>query len=837
MIRSFRSIDVNSSIKLCRGSKSVFPATCVKKAPRNLDRVALCTGANIDAPAECARKLWKNRRHGLDRKQIVAVCTSAQTLGPVKCIVSLPHGLDGELKVRLCRNAASSLPADCFSHAMHSRAVRTVTKRNRGGDVESITKLCEQTLSLSPVMCINTIAHAKDLSLPQKTRLCLDAQDTSPASCYLLLHKIINIEHLIRFCSHRKSPGVAAKTDYFPIEAANCVLQLTEKTLSASLKLSICRNAKSAAPAICFANAISSKLPVHLRADLCRETDSALGPIECFSVTTGDINGEKKVKLCSRAISEAPARCAQRIQSRNMRADEKVKLCEKAIDTWPAKCANSMPRKGLLRNFEVARLCNEAISLDPGECFLSAPNTFSTEQKISLCRRVKNAEHVVKCARILTTLRDIEQRVLVCSQVTSALVVECIQHVSLKWHIEIKLSFCSNIRSRKEFLCVKNLPTRLRPTLEGMLCQNATNNGPIDCLHAMPSRFTDDQSVSMCRGSRSDMPAKCAREASLRLPTRIIEIVCKQTKSIAPGQCLRAQSAISLTAAIVNKCKIAISIPSQVVIVDGFQQNISSQGSMHGKTKLSERIVAVVKNQFGAQVVQQNNLPTLYATVDKGRELGATLIGLKGVNPDERGTYVFEPVELKATRGGVFWINIGGASLKPGRVPFRVRESFIPNHCTDQYTGCNIVYHQLMSTSLKRAGAFHNMLFGAVLLSKWTFLAIACIDTLASESTHLWPEHQTGLVQLQISRRGVGRLKARFDVPTIFDTSFEKLGLSISNHSNKTIRKAYRIKAFEWHPDKWSSVILNAACIQFVAETFDVVVGAYNNLRLGVQKN
>ena len=72
-------------------------------------------------------------------------------------------------------------------------------------------------------------------------------------------------------------------------------------------------------------------------------------------------------------------------------------------------------------------------------------------------------------------------------------------------------------------------------------------------------------------------------------------------------------------------------------------------------------------------------LPKLYANVDRGREIGAQLIGLRSVSADERGRYVFSPIKIKSSRGGIFWIRIGGAAIKATRIPFRVRTNTTSN--------------------------------------------------------------------------------------------------------------------------------------------------------------
>ena len=95
--------------------------------------------------------------------------------------------------------------------------------------------------------------------------------------------------------------------------------------------------------------------------------------------------------------------------------------------------------------------------------------------------------------------------------------------------------------------------------------------------------FTDyNEIVEMCQGARSDMPARCARAATARVSAHDVVFACKRARSPSPGQCLAYYSGISSpnTVSALHECHGAVSIPSEVVVMDGWQKPIS-----HRKTR------------------------------------------------------------------------------------------------------------------------------------------------------------------------------------------------------------------------------------------------------------
>ena len=694
---------------------------------------------------------------------------------------------------------------------------------------------------------MDSLESTKKLSLAMKSRLCTNAESNAPSQCYTLLEKMIkNTESLISFCSFTlsvsKSSGqVEFNKDFkLPVAAAECVLKAPSK-VDEETKLELCLGARSVAPGQCFSKAVASQVPSAFRVRLCQGSLYPTAPVECYDVTTADIVGDDKIKLCTLAASDAPARCAQRIVSRYMRPEEKVMLCEGATDEWPALCANAMPRQGVVSEMEVAQLCNRAVSLDPGQCFLSAPPTFTALNKIALCHTVRQAQHVIKCASALTSV-TVSQRIAICSQATSSLVVDCmVQGVPHSWPLNIKISFCAAIRSRGAFLCLNNLPPRLTPKQESELCHNALSTGPVDCMQAMPSRYTDEQVVSMCTEAESDVPARCAREAGSRVAAHLVAVACRQALSPTPGQCLNAQSSFSPSASVVDECQNAVAIPDKVVVIDGFQTNVSILERPGGTVVVAPQLVVVVKNQYGARMMDQRTLPKLYASVDKGREMGASLVGLKSVAADKEGRYRFAPIEMRCKVGGVYWIRVGGPSIKPARAPFRVRMNVVLNSCADRMTGCDAIYHQLMSplttpiaeemASPSSSGRSpQTSSYEAILGAAWTLPAIACMDHLASDETGVVHDYSSGMTKVSILPRGLGRLKAQLDIPTPEMTAYDRLDLPENTSDVRAIKRAYRNKALEWHPDKWITAAMDLPCGDRISEIFGLVIDAYNQV-------
>ena len=668
---------IKLGIEICRGVDSVFPASCSIKIPKEYNAMEICMRATSEAPAECARFFKRKGRHGLKTGDINIVCAHTTTLGPAMCVASCPKNLAGYQKVALCKNASSVEPARCYEEAISDKRIRS--KRRQVLTVDYIVKLCQNAESVAPALCMKHISD-KRLNLTERVHLCRNADSDIPAICYSTLSKIIKSRpDIIDFCRSKKKHMLGLRNGKASSQSIECVLNTPAK-LSDSDKLALCSAASSSAPGKCLQRALASNVPKKHHIALCRGTTSSNGPVDCFSVTTGDIIGVRKAKLCAKATSAAPARCVQKIISQHMSPNDKIHLCEHAIDDWPAKCSNAIPRRGVISEVEVSRLCNGAKNLDPGQCFLSAPPLLSSSQKILLCHGVLVSQHVVKCASSLTLIHDLEKRISFCSKATSPLLLRCMSQVPYGWPSDLKLLFCSKVKSRGALLCLKNLPPRLSPVLESSLCVSAVNSAPVLCLQGMPGRYTDNEIVEMCQGARSDMPARCARAATARVSAHDVVFACKRARSPSPGQCLAYYSGISSpnTVSALHECHGAVSIPSEVVVMDGWQIELSYH-ERGGETLLTSQIVAIVHNQYGAQMKEQKLLPKLYANVDRGREIGAQLIGLRSVSADERGRYVFSPIKIKSSRGGIFWIRIGGAAIKATRIPFRVRTNTTSN--------------------------------------------------------------------------------------------------------------------------------------------------------------
>ena len=187
------------------------------------------------------------------------------------------------------------------------------------------------------------------------------------------------------------------------------------------------------------------------------------------------------------------------------------------------------------------------------------------------------------------------------------------------------------------------------------------------------------------------MPARCARAAGIKPKIEDVVNVCKNAEFKTPGECLAYNIVTSKLSRdlILSECQSATPIPSEIIVVEGLQTELAYY-RRGAETPLVSKIVVIVHNQYGSQMTDQSLLPKLYANVDRGRELGAQLVGLRSVSADEEGRFTFSPVNIRSRMGGVFWIRIGGAGIRSTRIPFRVLMQEVYDSCTGLATGCNL---------------------------------------------------------------------------------------------------------------------------------------------------
>ena len=106
--------------------------------------------------------------------------------------------------------------------------------------------------------------------------------------------------------------------------------------------------------------------------------------------------------------------------------------------------------------------------------------------------------------------------------------------------------------------------------------------------------------------------------------------------------------------------------------------------------------------------------------------------------------------------------------------------------------------------------------------------ALACADSLASDRTELHVDYRLPMISVTIPRRSVGRLKAQIEIPTLDMSPYERLRIQENTTDKKLIRKAYRTRALEWHPDKWGFLSSNnSACANRVSEIFGLIIDAF----------
>jgi len=262
--------------------------------------------------------------------------------------------------------------------------------------------------------------------------------------------------------------------------------------------------------------------------------------------------------------------------------------------------------------------------------------------------------------------------------------------------------------------------------------------------------------------------------------------------------------------------------------------------------------------------------------------------------------------------------------LKPALAPLAVHGEQSPDLCWSQL-GCDFLYHRLMSP-MRRAGTAgtagtdvhgattllpspHEEGFNGVVLGG-ALAGIFCAESLAAHGVNMYVTGSSGNLILRGDRYGVGRVKSRVGVPHVYQSARERLGLDpldvsgmskedteevgattgasgkrkrngrqgrkghekkdthnettfvISDGEKRKIKRAYRTRAREWHPDKWqfteadnggngtassssssssttdvfsSSVRGMRECQDKTRNYFDLVVDAFNAALLGDQ--
>lgn len=330
-----RHLSPSDKVKLCRGTSSSAPAACLASAPPTVaigDRVALCVGAtepNPTAPAICLKAVPQD----LSLSFAVALCRGASDSMAAECAKVARHSV-GDVNgiLVLCRHASSTAPAHCAKAAVRVGVEKTLT-----------AILCTGSDSSAPASCFAAAPHQIPAELIVET--CTGAQSTSPALC-LAAAMPRNIR--------AKSEGAVCPLD----PGAGT---LTREGLDYYLAVRLCRDSPDNSPAQCGHEAPFRMSDGDVEV-LCEAkglpTGQATAKCAVAALMIG-ISSTNAASLCRGARSDAPAACAA-TAAPHMGEEGRVALCVGASSDAPARCANWLSVTRFLSAVELAK-CKAAV--------------------------------------------------------------------------------------------------------------------------------------------------------------------------------------------------------------------------------------------------------------------------------------------------------------------------------------------------------------------------------------------------------------------------------------------------------------------------------------------
>lgn len=267
------------AVALCRrASDDRAAAECVKVArytvgdsPDGL--LTLCGDALSTAPAHCAKAAV---RVGADKSLAVVLCAGSTSLAPASCFAAAPRQIPPNVRVETCAGAQSTSPALCLAAAM-SRGVQA--KQDDWGT------MCPLDQKAS------TPRRGIDYRLA--SRLCLNAPDDRPALCALAAPLRMSDDDVEVLCAAEGIPDGE--------ETAKCAVDALVIGFSSTSAASLCRGARSSAPAACAATAVHR------------------------------IGEAGRVAICMQASSNAPARCVNSLSAARAPSATEIEACRVAV--------------------------------------------------------------------------------------------------------------------------------------------------------------------------------------------------------------------------------------------------------------------------------------------------------------------------------------------------------------------------------------------------------------------------------------------------------------------------------------------------------------------------
>lgn len=316
-----RNISPAQRVKLCRAATGIAPATCVASTPPSLpaqDRVALCQGATEASPTAPAACL-KTVPHDLSSAFAVALCRRANDhKAAAECAKVARHTLgssyDGLLT--LCGDALSTAPAHCAKAAVQV-----------GVDRPLAAMLCAGSASLAPASCF--AAASRQFPPNIRVEACVGAQSTSPALC------------LAAAMPRAVKPQQDDRGTMCPLDQT--VSNVPRRGIDYQLAARLCLNAPDDRPAQC-ARAAPLRMSDSDVEVLCAAKGIPEGgeTAKCAAdALMIGFSSTSAASLCRGARSGAPAACAATATHR-IGEDGRLVLCMQASSNAPARCVNSL---------------------------------------------------------------------------------------------------------------------------------------------------------------------------------------------------------------------------------------------------------------------------------------------------------------------------------------------------------------------------------------------------------------------------------------------------------------------------------------------------------------
>lgn len=310
--------NATARVDLCRGSSGSAPAKCAQAVRPTVpaeDRVILCRGAPEQdpmGPAWCFNKASRRVPLGTG----VALCQGVTGSGPVDCVEAARHSvLDNSALLHLCRHASSSVPAEC------AKAMIRV-----GADERLAVNLCAASSSIVPSICF---AEApKEVPPVLRAQACTAAESTAPALCLAT--------------SRPRSYRVSEDPETCPLDPGT--KGPPRKGLEPSLAARLCRGAVDDGPAKC-GRAAPSQMADEEVSILCEAVGMPIGEPTAHCATKAlmfGIDTGGAASLCRGARSDAPAICAVMLPA-SMGVDTRLAVCAGAQSDVPARCINALP--------------------------------------------------------------------------------------------------------------------------------------------------------------------------------------------------------------------------------------------------------------------------------------------------------------------------------------------------------------------------------------------------------------------------------------------------------------------------------------------------------------